>query len=298
VKRLRKRRQRTSNAAVRLALEEHPGAQLVHLTFTAKRQGKLTRAYLRQFGKDITKWSRRVRVADNVLGLYRCLEVTYDPRSKDKQGNATPWHPHAHCLVLLRPGRRRSIRKHGVYDWGELQRQLVREWHDITGCVRGCTTKSASMLKKTATGCTRGGSLKMEAIWRLDRKNPAMYAAANEIAKYVTKGIEAYHDEGGDAGLEATAELARAISGRLRLGAGLGVFKVIRSATRSKPTYCENGHQMHRLGSVKNLLKWSNKGIEDAAVALARAVRDYPKVWPSLPERSPSPEEPWPPAWP
>jgi len=297
VKRLRKRRQQPTNAAVRLALEEHPAGQLVHLTFTAKRQAKLTREYLREFGKNITKWSRRVRVADNVLGLYRCLEVTYDPASSDQEGNLTPWHPHAHCLVLLRPGRSRSIRKHGVYNWGKLQRQLVKEWHDLTGCVRGCTKKNDSLLKKTATGCTRGGSLKMKEIWDLRRRNPAMYAAANEIAKYVTKGIEVYHDRGGDAGLHATADLARAISGRLRLGAGLGVFKVIKAKTRSEPVYCEHGHQMHRLGSVRNLLKWANKGVEDAAVALARAVRDYPKAWPA-PTESPSRAGPSPLEWP
>ena len=297
VKRLRKKRQKTSTAAVKLALSEHPDGQLVHLTFTGKRQAKLTREYLREFGKNITKWSRRVRVAANVAGLYRCLEVTYRADSKHAEGNPTPWHPHAHCLVLLRPGRQRPHRKHGVYDWGELQRQLVKEWHDITGCVRGCRAKSDSLLKKTTTGCTRGGSLKMEAIWRLDRENPRMFAAANEIAKYVTKGIQTYSDQGGDEGIEATGELARAISGRLRLGAGLGVFKVIKAQVPTEPTFCENGHEMTRLGSISSLLKWANKGYEEAAMALARAARDYPQAWPS-PTPSPSRAGPSPLEWP
>ena len=296
VKRLRKKRQVPTLGAVDLALRNHPDAQLSHVVLTVPNTPDLTRAQLQDFTKRITRWSRRRRVSDNILGLYRCLEVTYNPDLVDKAGNPIPWHPHAHLLVLLRPVADRQARKYGLRDWGELQRQLVLEWHAVTGCVRGCTKKTDSLLEKTAKGCTRAGSLRVTKIFELARPSPGkreeLKKKAREVAKYVTKGIEVYMDRGGDAGLEAVATLARAIAGGLRLGSGLGVFKVLKTKIETEPTVCENGHPMARLGKISELVKYANLGFEEAAVDLARVARDHPHLWPRRERCSPEKSEP------
>ena len=244
--RLSGRRKQTAFAAVNKAISEGGDGQLAHLVFTIPNQDKLGRSDLRELAKKVTRWFRRVRVEANVSGVYRNLEVTW----KGDSG----WHPHVHSFAMLKGPRTRAKARHGHWDWGDMQRQLIMEWHELTGCVRTCAQKIASFAEKSGHltldqhdewvgaggGCTRGGSAWLGDIYNCrdlrSGKDCDVWKDAHQVSKYIAKGIWSWPDDqvdegvpfdfsdlGINVGAKQLAALAYAVKG-VRLSCGMGFF--------------------------------------------------------------------------
>jgi hypothetical protein len=325
--RLASRRKRTTKAALSRALSDHPHAQVAHFVFTIPNVEELEHDALRNMGKAVTKWFRRVAVRDNVLGLYRNLEVTW------RKGSG--WHPHIHCLLVLKPPRERQRNKHGLRNWGDLLRRLTMEWHALTGCSKTCGRKIASMAAKSGNdahfsgmdadrrdldlddfdelvaqrkGCAGGGSCWMGSVMNLSRPTKAMTNVAQEVAKYIAKGIYHWDDERAEeregAGIRVRtsrlAELAVALH-RVRLAAGMGCLLGVIDPLEKVAMVCEACARLNRLNPGGELLdstmrnrgspEWlrikAAEGCEESAVILASACEVYPHFWPdSQPSQS------------
>ncbi len=248
--RLAGRRKSTAFAAVKKAIAEGGDGQLSHFVFTIPNQAKLRADDLRALAKKVTRWFRRVRVSANVAGVYRNLEVSWDQDSG--------WHPHVHAFLMLKSPRTRTKTRHGLWDWGEMQRQLILEWHELTGCSRTCAAKIASLAEKSGHltldqhdrwigrggGCKRGGSAWLGDIYNCrDLRSGSgcdVWADAHQVSKYIAKGIWAWPedqaDDGvpfdiGDLGIQVgareLADLTRAVKG-VRLSCGMGFFFGVR----------------------------------------------------------------------
>ena len=312
--RLAARRKRTTKAALSRAISDLPGGQVAHFVFTKPNVAKLERDELRNMGKAVTKWFRRVAVRDNVAGLYRNLEVTWRQRSG--------WHPHIHCLLVLKPPRERQRNKHGVRHWGDLVRKLTMEWHDLTGCAKDCEAKQVSMRQKdldahdeemaSRVGCCEGGSCWMGKVMPLSKPNKAMTNVAAEVAKYIAKGIYAWDtpeaQERAPAGVRTSrlADLARALHG-VRVAAGMGVLlgvidplvkvAMVCDACSKQNKLSPDGEHldgtMHNRGSPEHLRGKARAGCEESDAILAAVCEVYPSLWP---DSQPSPASPLPPA--
>jgi hypothetical protein len=194
--------------------------RVAHLVLTEPNTKKL--GSLRELMAKVTKWKNRVRVKHNLAGISANLEVIWHPPVYEggrlKSGG---WHPHVHCIVALRPEKERKKLPHGLWDYGELERQLTMEWHDLTGCSRACVVKRRSF-KDASRGCKAGGSLKLEEV--VDPGGDSGGKIAIEVAKYITKIDTHWQGAEGERTLNpGLADLANGIKG-LQLGRAYGIF--------------------------------------------------------------------------
>jgi len=293
--RLRKRRQRAARAAVDHALEKHREGWIAHAVFTIPNTPDISRDALRGMFKNLTKWMRRVRQRDNVLGVFACLELTYTPDGG--------FHPHLHCVFQIRSRAQRQNRKWGVVDWGDLWRELTMQWHGLTGCHERCHFKRASMQRgpeesherhKRGSGCASGGSFWIGDYHRCDRGiGGGLNRVVNEVAKYVSKGVLSWNEDEVADGLfpmgdqidvsPVLGEMIEALGGAqraLRCSRGLGSFYgVLAPKEASEEFICDDcvaenlkkplnewsGARLHCRGSPAHLKLLGMRGDPEAA---------------------------------
>ena len=280
IRRLAQLRKRTAFKYVQRAAEL--GYRVAHFILTVPNTREL--GSLRELMAKVTKWKSRVRVSHNLAGISANLEVVW---SSDRG-----WHPHIHCLIALRTSRERDRLNHGVFEYGELERQLVMEWHDLTGCSHACVVKRRSM-NGAERGCRAGGSADLEDVVEPATRHGRK--VAREVAKYVTK-LSDHQD--GDQLNPGLGDLAVAIHG-MQLGRAYGVFHrkhFPKDATKSKAAQCEvclelnevyewqvppkqwSDPSLHYRGPPSQLWVAAIKGSEVARACLEDLAKRFPKL--------------------
>lgn len=200
-----------------VARQQHPTCQFAMLTLTVPNvSGEDLPGTITHLMKSYDRLLKRTEVKRAVVGWFRSLEVSYNEKRDD-------YHPHFHCLLMLKEGYFKGKGYIKQARWLELWQQATRQPEITQVDIRKVTAKK----KKPVAFADQANADQVNA----DRVNADLESAAAEVGKYATKDGDYVKTTGeGDfrADSDVIATLCRALKYRRLIAYG-GLLKTIRS---------------------------------------------------------------------